>query len=343
MMTNSTAINILFLWKPEEELINYLKQGLAGYSNLNFTTASKEPGEENEENLRQQYSDADIIIGWMPSHEHLKEAHNLKLFINPGAGVKHLMEMFRDITKTREIVLVNGHGNSYFTAQHAAALLLALTNKIIPHHNWMKEGKWRLGDKEAASIPLRERKIGLLGYGAINQKVHKFLSAFGAEFHLLKTSWSNNDSINGTKYITPQLDEFLTAIDTLIIAVPQTDKTAGMIKEKELKLLGENGLLVNIGRGDVVDEESLYNALKNKTISGAAIDVWYNYKPEESDGKKYPYKFPFHELDNIILSPHRAASPFDDLKRWDEVIENIKRFAEGKKDFLNIVDLEKGY
>jgi phosphoglycerate dehydrogenase-like enzyme len=338
-MSEPNTITILFLLEPEEELLSYLKQGLKEHSRLNFTTADK----ENEENLKQQYSQADIIIGWMPSHENLKQADNLKLFINPGAGVKHLIEIFKDVTQAREIALVNGHGNSYFTAQHAVALLLALTNKVIPHHNWMMEGKWRLGDNEAASIPLRDRKIGLLGYGAVNRKVHKFLSGFDVEFHILKTSWSESDRIPGTKYNSPQLHEFLTAIDTLIIAVPQTAETAGMIKENELKLLGKSGLLVNVGRGDVIDEESLYNALMNKVITGAAIDVWYNYKPEEIEGKRYPYKYPFYELDNIILSPHRAASPFDDLKRWHEVIENIKRFADGRTDFLNLVSLEKGY
>jgi phosphoglycerate dehydrogenase-like enzyme len=104
--------------------------------------------------------------------------------------------------------------------------------------------------------------------------------------------------------------------------------------------------LVNIARGAIINEEALYNALKNNVIAGAALDVWYNYHPEVDNDKKYPYdseKFPFHELDNVILSPHRAASPHDDLKRWDEVIENISRFAEGEKDFINVVDIEKGY
>jgi len=87
------------------------------------------------------------------------------------------------------VTLVNGHGNSYFTAQHAVALLLSLTNKIIPHHNWMTSGKWRLGDNEAASIPLRRRNIGFLGYGAVNQKVHKFLLGFDLSFAALKRKW----------------------------------------------------------------------------------------------------------------------------------------------------------
>ncbi|MBN8571608.1 MAG: hypothetical protein J0M18_18440 [Ignavibacteria bacterium] len=339
-------INILFLWKPEDILIKYLKEGLKEFSNLEFLIADKET---TAETAREYYTKADIIIGWRPDEEYIKEAKNLKLFINPGAGVKHLMKLFKELNSDRKIILVNGHGNSYFTAQHGVALLLSLMNKIVPHHNWMKEGKWRLGDEEAVSIPLRDRKVGLLGYGAINKKIHKFLSGFDVEFHILKRSWNSGEITKEKKYLPEQLHEFLTEVDTLIIALPDTDETSNLIDVKELELLGKNKdtVLVNIARGAIIKEEALYNSLKNNMIAGAALDVWYNYHPEaDTEGKKYPYdydKFPFLELDNVILSPHRAASPFDDLKRWDEVIENISRFAKGKKDFINTVDITKGY
>ena len=132
-------------------------------------------------------------------------------------------------------------------------------------------------------------------------------------------------------------------LDTLQ-PVPLTPQTEGLIGGEELASLGSEGLLVNVSRGKVVDEESLYLALRDGVIAGAALDVWYEYSPEEDEnGKKYPTNFPFHELDNVVMSPHRAASPFSDLGRWDEVIENIHRCATGQTDFLNIVDLERGY
>jgi len=101
---------------------------------------------------------------------------------------------------------------------------------------------------------------------------------------------------------------------------------------------------VSTGRGAVINERSLYNALKNRLITASAIDVWYNYKPESNkDGKKFPSKYPFYNLDNVLLSPHRAASPFDDLRRWNEVIENIIRFVTGDAIFLNEVNIDEGY
>ncbi|MGY5858039.1 MAG: NAD(P)-dependent oxidoreductase [Candidatus Thorarchaeota archaeon] len=337
-----TMTNVLFIWEVRSELQEYLQTGLADFENLNLIFLA----DTSEENLLKHAPEAQIVVGWRPTREFLDTALNMKLFINPGVGVQHHIDVFKEITQTRDITLVNGHGNTYFTAQHAVALLLAATNKVIPHHKWMVEGQWRRGDSYAKSIPLRERKIGLLGYGAVNQKVHKFLSGFNVEFLVLKRTWNGDEEFpTPVKQFLPEnLDNFLKETDVLMIAVPQTEKTIGMIGEKELKLLGSDSFLVNIARGIVIDEEALYKALKQKTIAGAGIDVWYEYRPEpDVDNRKYPTQFPFHELDNVILSPHRGASPMDDLKRWDEVVENVTKFAEGREDFINVVELDRAY
>jgi len=342
-MARVRQITVLFIWQAPDRLREYLAAGLKQQPQVKLVY----PPDVEEETLIGLAPDADVIIGWRPTKKLLAAAKRLNLFINPGAGVQHLIELFRELTKTRQVTLVNGHGNSYSTAQHAVALLLALLNKVVPHHNWMVQGNWRKGDKDAASIPLRGRKVGLLGYGAVNSKVHRFLAGFDVEFHALRNNWSKLTEAPPTplvKYVPAELDEFLRAIDILIVSLPSTPKTNGLIGKREFELLGPDGLFVNIGRGPIVDEESLYNALKEKTIAGAAIDVWYNYTPTEDEGgRSSPYNCPFHELNNVVLSPHRAASPFRDLTRWDEVIENISRFGSGRTDFLNVVDTEAGY
>ncbi|TFG11021.1 hypothetical protein EU534_00335 [Candidatus Heimdallarchaeota archaeon] len=340
---SSNNVNVLCIWQPDEKLRNYLEDGLRDYPQVKLIV----PPDLNQKTLLRLVPEADIIMGWRPTRDLLKAAKKTSLFINPGAGVQHLIPIFKEVAVNRKLVLVNGHGNSYFTAQHVVALLLALTNKVIHHHNWMVEGHWRRGDSFARSIPLRGRKIGLLGYGAVNRLVHKFLAGFDIKFSVLRRDWSKQQSELPTsvaKYTFDDLHEFLREIDILIVAVPLTSKTEGIIKKQELEMLGEEGLIVNIGRGPIIDEKSFYFALKERKITGAAIDVWYNYQPEEDvDGKKYPAKYPFYDLDNVVLSPHRGASPMNDLKRWDEQIENIIRFAQGRKDFLNVVNLDEGY
>ncbi len=324
------VIKVLFIWKPEDRLKNYLQAGLSNLTNIELIF----PDEIEEEKLLKLCSDVQIIVGWRPTRKLLEKAVKLKIFINPGAGVQHLVSLFKEITRTRNITLINGHSNAYFTAQHGVALLLSLTNKLIPHHIWMKEGKWRLGDEEAKSIPLKYRKIGFLGYGHVNRQIYEMVKGFTENFQFLRNNYSG----------THELHEFLKQIDILICAVPFTTKTRNLLKMEELTLLGESGILINLSRGEIINEKDLYEALENKLIESAAIDVWYDYHPiPDEDNRKYPFHFPFHELDNIVLSPHRAASPFDDLMRWDEVIENISRFAEGDDKFLNTVDLEKEY
>ena len=337
-----TETNVLCIWDVREDLQDYLRDGLANVKNLNLIFLD----DTSEENLLKYAPDAHIVIGWRPTREFLDTALKLKLFINPGVGVQHHIDTFRELTQTRDITLINGHRNTYFTAQHAVALLIAATNKVIPHHKWMVEGKWRRGDSHAKSIPLRNRKVGLLGYGAVNQKVHKFLSGFDVEFLVLKRTWNGDEEFPTPvkQFLPKDLHEFLKETDVLMIAVPQTENTIGMIGEKELELLGSDSFLVNVARGIVIDEEALYNALKQKVIAGAGIDVWYDYQPEpDVINRKFPTKFSFHELDNVVLSPHRGASPMDDLKRWDEVVENITKFAEGREDFINVVQLDRAY
>ena len=336
-------ITVCFTSPVSKEVQNYLTVNLKDVPNVKMIF----PEDTSEENLLKIVPKVDVLIGWRPSKTILQNAINLKVFINPGAGVNHLLDLFRLINKERKILLINGHGNSYFVAQHAVALLLTLMSKTIPHHIWMKEGRWRTGDKDAQSIPLRFRNIGLLGYGAINQKVHRFLSGFNVEFHILRNNWSKQKGDMPTpakRYVFSQLKAFLKVIDILIVALPVTSLTKDLIKTEEIELLGEEGFIVNVARGEIINQEDLYNALKNKTIKGAAIDVWYEYHPEpDKDGLKYPYTFPFHTLDNIVLSPHRGYSPFNDLLRWDEVVENISRIAMGQENLINIVNLDGEY
>jgi len=340
---NGKKIIVCFSSKVSIEVQNYLKEHLKPLSNVRIIF----PEDTSDENLKNIVPEVDVLIGWRPSKSLLESGKNLKVFINPGAGIKHLLELFIELNNYRKVTLINGHGNSYFVAQHAVALLLTLTNKTIPHHIWMKEGKWRTGDQDAASIPLRFREVGLLGYGAINKKVHQFLAGFDIKFHILRKNWNKQKEklpTEAKKYGFAELDDFLTEIDVLIIAVPHTSLTSGLIKAREHKLLGPKGLIINVARGDIINQEDLYNALKNKTILGAAIDVWYNYHPKaDKEDLKYPYEFPFHNLDNIVLSPHRGYSPFNDLLRWDEVIENINRISQGRSDLINVVNLKEEY
>jgi len=342
-------IHVLFLWVVPDRLKEYLNDHLSQVVNLRLIF----PKESSQEEFLKWAPTADVIIGWRPTKELLEHAQKLKLYMNPGAGVQHLIQLFTEINASRnvsdQVILVNGHGNSYFTSQHAVALLLALSNKILAHHGWMLEGRWRTGDAEGKSIPIWRKKVGLVGYGAINKKVHRLLAGFECKFSVLRRSWEKITVPLITpvkKFVASQIREFMAEVEIVIVALPHTAETVNLIRRKELELLGQDGFVVTVARGIVINEKDLYECLQEKVIAGAAIDVWYEYHPEEDEqGRKYPYTYPFHTLGNVVLSPHRAASPFDDLARWDEVVENLTRLASNpsRTDFLNVVHLDLEY
>ena len=174
-MSEADETRVLFINRQSEELLNYIRRGLG---DLPITLSM--PVDDDEDSLLELVPQAHIIIGWSSGKELLRRAGQMKLFINPGAGVSQHIEAFREARTDRELLLANGHGNSYAVAQHTVALLLSLTNKVIPHHIHMAgAGQGRPNQR---TTYLKGITIGLLGYGAIGSKVHKFLSGFEVDF-----------------------------------------------------------------------------------------------------------------------------------------------------------------
>ena len=240
-MQISDTKNVLFIWEVPIRLKNYLNKHLNKNSNLKLIF----PNDISIENLENLASEANVIVGWRPWKHLLENASKLQLYVNPGTGIQHLISLFKEIdSKKRNLILVNGHGNSLFVAQHVVGSLISLMNKIILHHNWMTEGKWRTSDEQGKSTSLWNKKVGLIGYGAINQKVHQLLTGFQCNFSILRRSWSNPNEIFITpvdKYDSTQILVFMKNIDICIVAVPQTVKTINLIGKEELEMLGKQG------------------------------------------------------------------------------------------------------
>jgi phosphoglycerate dehydrogenase-like enzyme len=129
-----------------------------------------------------------------------------------------------------------------------------------------------------------------------------------------------------------------------MVTLPLTDETRGLIGEREIGLMPKNSVLVNIGRGPVVEQEALYHALKSGKLHSAGIDVWYNYPPdEEARAHTPPADFPFHELDNIVMSPHRGGGASEvEILRMAHLANLLNAAARGDQ-IPNQVDLKRGY
>jgi phosphoglycerate dehydrogenase-like enzyme len=335
---------VLFTFQPEDALRRHLTAALEPHCELLIPAST-------DEDVLVELAEAgvDVLLGWRVAAPLLEAAgERLRLVLNPGAGVGHLVATLKD---RDDLVVLNSHGNAENTAESALALLLGLMKRIPQHDAWMRAGRWRTGDREAKSFVLRGRTVGLLGYGQIGRRIARKLSGFDVELCALRTRARDPEPPLTRVYGPGALAEFLDAVSVLFVTLPLTDTTRGLIGAEELARLGRGGLLVHLGRGKVVQEDALYEALAQGTIAGAAIDVWYDYQAEgdgtddgQDGGKTYPYSRPFHELENVCLSPHRAASPFERLDRWDDVIANLLRFARGALDELtHRVNLRRGY
>lgn len=340
-------LKVCFLYSPFPTVKEFLVSQFRNIKKVDLIF----PEDISEENLIKIVPEMDVLVSWNISAAILEAAINIRLVISPYTGIDHMSRTIRKLFENPSFLVVNAHGVSELIAQHGVAMILGITNHLVIHHKRLSSGIWIPGgegiEEDAPSIPLSKKVIGLFGYGHINRKVHDMMVGFDTKFAILRRSWEKNPENYPTeimKFTLDNMDEFLKKVDILVIAAPLTHETKHVIGKRELELLGKDSILVNIGRADIVKEQDLFDALKEKIIARAALDVWYIYHPElDSYGRRYPYSCPFHELENVLVSPHRADSPFDDMGRWDDIIENIKRFADGRTDLLNIVDIKIGY
>ena len=201
---------------------------------------------------------------------------------------------------------------------------------------WLGLGENTMGPKRRE---VRGLTIGIIGHGAIGRQVAK--RAAGFDMRVACVSRSNRPVPKhcdwyGTMDSLPRL---LSESDYVVVACSLNADTRGMIDKNMIGLMKSDAILVNIARGPVVDEMALFQALSDRTIGGAILDVWYNYPHESQGGLHYPPPsvFSFESLDNVIVTPHIAArTEAAEISRWKFVADNLSRFA-AQEDIQSIV------
>jgi len=332
-MSDTKNINVMILNPAPDDHRIYINKIMNNYPQVLMFYP-----ETREEQIKFA-PDMQVIVGRDVELEVLEAAEKLQMYIFSGTGVDGLLRIYSKYSRKHEVVLCNTHRSSYNCSQHVIAMLFALMNRILIHDQRMRNQEKSQRNPESTLI--KDKTIGLLGYGPINQFVHSFLRGFNVKFAILKRNWNDEEVLGEIEqYTSDNLIEFLQNIDVLSIALPLTDETNGMIGEQELEALGENSFLVNVSRGAIIEQEALYNALRERRIAGAGLDVWYDVEEENRYG--YSRNYPFHELDNVILSPHRANSG-GLLSKWNPVFVNIKKMADGDSNLVYVIDIDRGY
>lgn len=333
-------VNVLITRKFFSQDLNYIKARLD--QNVNLI----EPNDFSEEELIKQCKNVEIFLGNFFSRNLLKEANQLKFIQIPWTGVDNL-----DFSILLEfnVELYNSHSNSTAVAEHAVAMMFDIAKKLSYHDRLLRIGDWNRPSEENAntinsfSKNISNSNIAILGYGAIGKKIHKFLNQYNCKFNIIDASIPENKKKKNAQYFSEtKLIEAVKNSDFVFIALPLTKSTKGLINDGFFKSMSKNSVLINISRGEVINEKDLYDALKNNIIYGAAIDTWYQY-PSKNNRFVFPSEsFSFHNLDNLLLSSHRAGFIEGALPHLDDAIENINNYI-NNIPLINKVSLKNKY
>lgn len=273
---------------------------------------------------------AEIIFGW-PRYKHLKIAENLKWLQLPSAGVEDYAD--RGLYLNDDLLLTNASGvYGKPIAEHVLALILSY-NRNLPHYTLKKqESKW---EKKYKVLDFFDSTVGIIGLGDIGSETAKRTKALGAYTIAYKKHKSKKADYIDKQLSSSGLDELIEKSDYIILALPATKETEGIIDEDKLKLMKKNAFLVNVGRGELIEQQALIKALKENWIAGAALDV--------TNPEPLPENSELWDLDNLILSQHSSGfSPTNDKRRFDIFLKNLKRYRNNEQ-LLNFVDFELGY
>ena len=277
--------------------------------------------------------EAEIVVGHIWRAD-FPEAPRLKLLQAATAGI----DMIDLPSLPRGISLCNVFGHEPAIAEYVLMTMLALTHRLVETVTAFRGGSWA-AHQPAGGLPHGEvlgKTIGIVGYGRIGRDVAKRAAGFGCKIIAANRSPVADKGAASEFYPLGELDRMLPQCDVLLIAAGLGPETRGLIDARRLALLKPTALLINIGRAAIVDEEALFNALSGNRLGGAALDVWWqHWNPEHPDRR--PSRFPFHELSNVLMTPHCSGFTEGTAdRRWGDLAANLDRFVRGE-DLHNVV------
>ncbi len=291
----------------------------------------------DEATIAPQLADVDVLVTLAFTADMAKAARRLQLVQVPGAGLDRIdIAALPPGTK-----LANVYGHEIGIAEYVFGAILTLTRELKRLDASLRDGRWdsqwAVGASPLSVWPeLAGKTLGILGYGRIGACVAHRARAFDMRVCAIRRdvgrSMEDDLALLGDLKI---LDEVLERSDYLVIALPATADTRGLIGDKQLDSMKPTAILVNVSRAQIVDEDALYRALAERRIGGAALDVWYRYPTEP--GRTLPSTRPFHELPNVLMTPHVSGWTDGMLQaRASLIAENIRRIARGEA-VLNLI------
>jgi len=283
-----------------------------------------------KEQLRKEVADINaIILGADKFDEELMAAApRLKMIARYGVGYDNVD--VKTATSRRMFVTYTPSVLSDAVADLTFALILALSRRITEADSYVKSGKWGRSPFPLG-LDLARKTLGIVGLGHIGTKVIERARAFNMSiiyYDIVRNKQAEEKY--GAKPVT--LKELLKQSDYVSLHVPLTEKTEALIGKNELALMKSTAFLINTSRGPILDQQALYEALKEKKIAGAGLDV-FQHEPIESNE-------PMLKLSNVVLTPHMGSGTVETrLAMALMAVDDVIRVLKGK-DPTNVVNIE---
>ena len=262
----------------------------------------------------------------------LSECPKLKIIVRHGVGYDNVDLKY--LNNNNIALGITSTSNAVSVAEHVLTLFLYLTKNLHLSDQLTRNGKFQDKVNLPNFFELYKKNILILGFGRIGQEVAKRCLGFESNVYVYDP-FVDNQYIIDNNCIPIEKKEGYKIADYITIHLPLNEKTKNLISLEEFTLFKKNLILVNTARGGIINEKELFNALKEKKIAGAGLDVFENEPP--------PKNYPLFSLDNIVLSPHNAALTLECRKRMAiESCETVIYFLNKNKklNYNNIVNKE---
>jgi phosphoglycerate dehydrogenase-like enzyme len=288
--------------------------------------------------LREALRDAEVYCGFGIPRDVFAASDRLRWVHSGSAGVGG--SLYREMLE-RDVVFTNSAGiHAVPVAEHAVAMMYYFARGLDQVAASRRAGLlWdrdRIACRPSPAGELFESVVGIIGYGGIGREVGRQAKGLGMQVWAVKRDPKRGRLEHADRVFGPtDLEAVLAASDYVVITVPHTPETSGLIGAAELGCLKRNAVVVNVARGDIVEERALIEALRTRAIRGAGLDVYPTEPlPETSE---------LWDLDNVCLTPHiGGVSPRFWERETELIIENIRRYL-ADEPMLNVVDKQAGY
>jgi phosphoglycerate dehydrogenase-like enzyme len=278
------------------------------------------------------FTQADVLIG-IRLQAQMPRLHRLQLYHAPAAGT----DAIEPALLPASCSLCNCFGHEQAIAEYVFAALLSRHVPLAQADADLRRQRWTYwaGAPGALRTELGSQTLGVIGLGHIGRTIAARARAFGMRVHGCNRSAGQADCVDQF-WALSELEAFMASVDAVVVTLPLLPDTRSLVGARALAAIAPHAVLINVGRGPVVDEQALYDALKGKRLGGAVIDTWYQY-PGAGQTTAAPSSLDFASLDHVLMTPHMSGWTHGTVQRRRQTLaDNVCRLAEGRP-LLNLL------